>query len=153
MDPKEELWVQGLREWGAMRFRPLGGSMIPFLRAGDIVTIVPGKPCRVGDIALWRQNGNLMLHRVVGKKCGSVFTKGDATDRLDSPVSSQDILGRAVSLERRGVTRPLDSLGSRLLGLAFCLTVSWVPKLVALLAAAKSLGREKLGLTGSLNPR
>jgi hypothetical protein len=148
MDPKEELWVKGLKEGRAMRLLPRGGSMIPFVRAGDLVTIVPGKPCRVGDVILCRRDGNLVLHRVVGKKDGKIITKGDALGYADGPVAPQDILGQAVFAERSGVTRSLDSLGSRLLGLAFSLTVSRVPKLMGILAAVKRLGRERLGLAG-----
>jgi hypothetical protein len=148
MDSKLSLWCQGLQQGKTMRFQPLGGSMIPCLRAGDVVTIVPGKGCRVGDVVLYRQNGDLVLHRVVGKRGGRVITKGDALGGMDKPVAPGEILGRAVSFERRGVSRSLDSWSSRFLGLAFCLTVSWAPKLMAILAAVKRLGRERLGLAG-----
>jgi len=131
-----------------MCFWSMSGSMSPAIRIGDKVALVPGRQCRAGDIILYRRGNRLMLHRVVGKWRGVVITKGDALDQVDEPVTLRDILGRAVSRERGGVTHSLDSLWSRFLGLAFCLTVSWVPKLMAILAAVKRLGCERLGLAG-----
>jgi hypothetical protein len=120
--------------------------MIPFIRAGDTVTIVPAAEGRLGDIVLLFQRDRWVLHRVVAKAAGQIITKGDALGQLDEPVTVQDICGRAVSLERGGKVRSLDSLASRLLGLAFSLTVSRVPNLISLLAAAKRLAREGLGM-------
>ncbi|MFN3551057.1 MAG: S24/S26 family peptidase [Endomicrobiia bacterium] len=43
-----------------------GGCMRPLLRDGDIVLVVPWKKkLRVGDIVLYKLNGQLFLHRVV----------------------------------------------------------------------------------------
>jgi hypothetical protein len=147
MDIKEELWRQGLDHGVNMRFSPLGGSMVPTLRQGDVVTIKPGQGCRIGDLILFERGAGLVLHRVVAKLNGAIFTKGDALPYRDAMICPQDILGKAISRERRGKERPLDSLTARLLGLAFCLTSACVPGSMKILAAVKRLGREKLGLT------
>jgi hypothetical protein len=144
MHPKEDLWHQGLRQGLAMRFRPLGGSMIPWLRQGDTVTVTPRKRCRPGDIVLWRRGETLTMHRVVARSKGGIITKGDALDHLDKPVTPADILGQAVARERQGKMRSLDSFWSRYLGLAFCLTFSLVPRLLPWLAAGRRHGQEKL---------
>jgi signal peptidase I len=125
-----------------------GGSMVPWLRQGDAVTVVPAARCRVGDVILYSRGEVLVMHRVVGKIGGRIIAKGDAVGRLDPPITPQDIIGLAVSIKRHGKKRSLDSLGSRLGGLAFSLTVSWIPKSLPFLAAVKRLGREKLGLGG-----
>jgi len=125
--------------------------MIPSLREGDLVTVVP-ETCRVGDIVLYNRGDSLIMHRVLAKFAGKIITKGDASARLDPPLNPQDILGRAVSYERHGKKSSLNSLRSRLCGLAFCLTVSWIPRSIAILAAVKRLCREKLGSGGNALP-
>ena len=128
-----------------MRLRPLGGSMVPFLRAGDIVTVAPDRECRVGDIVLWQAGEALVLHRVVIKKDGRIVSKGDALGRLDAPLTREQILGRAVARERGGRVRLLDTFGRRWLGLAFSFTVPLVPGLIPLLASVKRGMRAVLG--------
>jgi hypothetical protein len=136
VDNNQALWLQGLAEGWSMRLRPLGGSMAPCLRAGDIVHICPGKSCQVGDIILWQQGDGLFLHRVVAKKNACVITKGDSLGSQDKPVRKEQILGRAVTRERHGRIRPLDHLGCRLLGLAWCF-LSWTPGLVVFLVKSR----------------
>ncbi len=119
-----------------MRFRPLGGSMAPCLRAGDIVHICPGKNCQIGDIILWQQGDGLFLHRVLAKKNGCVITKGDSLSHQDGQVRKEQILGRAVTRERHGRISRLDHSGRRLLGLAWCL-LSLIPGLTVLLRKSK----------------
>lgn len=137
MDLKEALWLKGLQQGWVMRFRPQGGSMLPFLRPGDVVSICPGKSCRPGDIILWQTGPALVLHRVVVKQNGGLLTKGDFLGYLDSPVAPEQILGRAVARERQGRLRRLDNFWQRWLGLAFSLTVPLVPGLLALADSVK----------------
>ena len=138
MDPKEELWLEGLKQGRPMCFRPLGGSMGPFLRNGDIVTIVARSGC-VGDIVLAKRGATMVLHRVVAKSGDRIITKGDSLDRFDPPLARQDVLGKAVTRERQGKISGLDSVTARLCGLAFCLTLPFFPKLMALLVKLKPL--------------
>ncbi len=147
MDFKEELWHQGLGQGRTMRFQPLGGSMVPVLRQGDTITIAPGRQCRLGDIVLYRCEDGIVLHRVIYKRSGRVFTKGDALRHIDAPVLSQDILGRAVARERQGKVRRPDHLVARFLGLAWCLSFPWIPGLLAFLAAARLFLRNLDGLS------
>jgi hypothetical protein len=149
MDKQEELWLAGLRQGRAMRFRPLGSSMLPWLRAGDVVTVAPDQPCRLGDIVLAGRGGALRLHRLVARTAGKVITKGDALWRLDAPCTPGDILGRAVTRERRGREISLDSLLMRLSGLGLCLTISWLPHLFDFLRALRRRSLEKWDLYGA----
>ena len=138
---EQELWLQGLSSGRTMRFRPLGGSMAPFLRSGDIVNICPGESCRAGDVVLWQAGDALILHRVVAKQNGRIITKGDALGHLDAPVTREQILGRAVARERQGRVRRLDHQGARFLGLAFSFTVALLPGLISLLVRLKNIAR------------
>ncbi len=150
MPLKQELWLAGLREGQAMRFRPQGGSMAPFLRPGDVVTIAPGTECRAGDIVLWQMDEALVLHRVVAKRNGRIITKGDSLGGLDASVTREQVLGRAVARERQGRVRRLGRLGARFLGLAFSFTVALLPGLIPMLARVKaSIGKPSAGLSAN----
>ncbi|OGP72718.1 MAG: hypothetical protein A2Y80_10385 [Deltaproteobacteria bacterium RBG_13_58_19] len=139
---EKELWVQGLSRGWSMRCRLLGKSMFPNLRPGDLVQVEPGETCRLGDIVLVNQGEHWVMHRVVAKSKGLIITKGDATAHLDPPVTPPEILGRAVSRNRRGKESSLTSLWARWLGLAFCLLLSW---LFTIRGAVKGWGRGKIG--------
>jgi hypothetical protein len=86
----------------------------------------------------------MILHRVLAISAWGMITKGDALDHLDAPVAQTEILGLAVSRERQGKVTALDSFGSRYCGLAFCLTLSWIPCLLTFLGAGLRCGPEKL---------
>lgn len=82
-----------------------GRSMSPYIKDGDKIIIAPprGNPC-IGDVVLCTSTeGNLLLHRVIGKTAGGVFTKGDAWLTGDSPIPYKNIIGKAVRVCGRGV--------------------------------------------------
>jgi len=133
MHLKLELWLQGLRAGRTMRFRLGSGSMTPTLQLDDLVTVAPGRRCRLGDIVLYQQDQDVWLHRVVARWGDWIITKGDGLAWLDEPVPHHAVLGTAVARERRGRVQRLDRLGARFLGLAWCLT-SWIPGLLSFLA-------------------
>jgi hypothetical protein len=139
MPHKMELWLEGLKQGRSMRFRPLGDSMNPSLRLGNIVTIVPGNNARVGDVVLTQTTAGLMLHRVVWKGAGRIITKGDSLTYLDPPVMPEDLLGRAVLRDRGGKKFSLISFGSRFCGLGISLTLPWVIKYFPRIVALKRL--------------
>jgi hypothetical protein len=147
MDVKTELWHQGLRQGWVMRFRPRGSSMTPFIRSGDIVDILPGKNLSIGDIVLYALLEELVMHRVIAKGNNRIITKGDGLNYLDPTIDLENIWGRAIRCRRHGKSWRLDSFPSRMAGLAFSLTVSWIPQWRQFLGAIKALiqgGRKKL---------
>lgn len=139
MPHKMELWLQGLKQGRPMRFRPLGGSMAPVLCGGDIVTIEPGNVSRIGDVILTQTTAGLVLHRVLRKCARHVITKGDRLTKLDLPVSTRDILGKAVYRDRGGKRRSLVTFGARFCGLCCSLTIPWVAKFLPGITAIKRL--------------
>ena len=88
------------------RLRAHGRSMSPFIRDGDIITVVPctGDSLRRGDVAAFihPQREGLVVHRVSGKAKDKIFLKGDNSHMSDGPVPRKDILGRVVRIERNG---------------------------------------------------
>ena len=105
------LLAETLQAFGSACLRVLGGSMAPAIHPRDIL-VVAG--CRVGDlrphdVVLFTRDGRLVAHRLieVGLRAGRrvLITRGDALWTDDAPVDAGDLLGRIVSVGRRGVFR------------------------------------------------
>jgi signal peptidase I len=131
-----ELAAEVLRSFGSLRLRVVGGSMIPAIWPGDVLSVnsygtVDALP---GDIVVFRREGRLVTHRAVevrSQESGvriqeqspktnhqsamlTFVTRGDRVRRNDAPVSSRELLGRVTAIERgsRQFT-PRQSLSSR----------------------------------------
>jgi hypothetical protein len=100
-----------VRTFGEVRLRVFGTSMVPAMLPGDVVTIrLAGlEEISAGEVVLFAQNGRLFVHRVVSQKAISsagktadayLVTRGDRLQHEDPPVSSLELLGRVISLER-----------------------------------------------------
>lgn len=84
-----------------------GESMRPLFRPGDRILF---EPCRIealrrGDVIIFNPPGQeeRVVHRVVTAGPSSIRTKGDANSGVDSwTIRQEDIIGRAVSVERGG---------------------------------------------------
>jgi hypothetical protein len=120
----EALAAAVLSTGSSFRFRARGASMRPSIRDGDILEIQPvdaGAICR-GDVVLCRAGeGRLFAHRVIrvtrmdGRMM--VATQGDALACPDGLFAPEQVLGRAVAVEREGRRARLDTLWQRLSGL------------------------------------
>jgi len=93
-------------------------------------------------VLVYARGGRLWAHRLLARSPSGRFmlTKGDARGRPDAPLAPEDLVGRAVAVERAGRRTDLGSLGSRLAGLA-----------VSLSAPAAALGR-RLAASAGLTP-
>lgn len=107
----EELLVHLLGDGIAVRFRARGSSMLPAVRDGDILRVQPIVHTAVhpGDIVLYRTPHNgIVVHRVVDISTHGeeiiLLVKGDASGTPDPRVPQSQLLGRVVSIERRGRT-------------------------------------------------
>jgi len=107
----EELAVQLLGAGHAMRFRARGSSMYPLVRDGDVLRVHPIEHTvvRLGDIVLYcTPHNGIVVHRVVGISTHGeetiLLVKGDASGTSDPRVPQSQVLGRVVSIERRGRT-------------------------------------------------
>lgn len=100
----EELLQPGI----SLRIRVTGGSMSPFLRGGEILTIQKGSPdtLRKGDLIFFKTKEHFsVIHRIVEKKRREddtyLFrTKGDAVSVMDEPVREHEIIGKVCKIER-----------------------------------------------------
>ncbi len=116
------LVAEAVRARGVARFRALGISMRPLVRAGDVLEVRPAVAgsLRIGDVAVFARAGGLFAHRVIGRVTRGgqplLITKGDAFPEPDAPVTPRELLGR-VALILRGTRRiSLDAPRGRVLG-------------------------------------
>jgi len=97
-----------------------GVSMLPFVRGGDQLTIVPcsGQALRRGDIAFYSpESDRLLAHRVIGRSRDGVtlLIRGDALWRVPERIDPTRVLGRVAYLERGGKGRRRLNCGRRLM--------------------------------------
>jgi hypothetical protein len=121
--------------------------MVPSLRDGDIVTIEAARPYGLGQVVLSGAGAGLILHRVVFRRNGRVVTKGDALGGLDAPVAAGAILGVAVARERGGRVVRLDTFWARFRGLAFSLSIPFIPGLWRFCSSLMNLSNSKYLIT------
>ena len=121
----EQICTELLRKGLHVKFRAPGDSMYPTICNGDVVTVMPidTASITIGDIILYRHRSGVTAHRVMrilkrseknsrsalqgpqdrslSETLEFVF-RGDAAINDDAPVSSEQILGKLVSIERNG---------------------------------------------------
>ncbi len=90
-------------------FRAEGESMHPTIRHGELVTVAPARPADIeaDDIVLCRNRRGIVAHRVVrieprGRGRDNFVLCGDAPGAGDETVALQQVVGRLVSVVRRG---------------------------------------------------
>jgi signal peptidase I len=102
-----------VRNFGEVRLRVFGASMVPSILPGDLVSVerIEMENVAPGEVVLSLQNGRLFVHRVVGRSTIAgeglsgelhLITRGDRLLHPDPPVSRAELLGRVVRLERDG---------------------------------------------------
>ena len=102
-----------LRQGHQVKFKAPGHSMYPTIYDGDLITVEQKKPSDVcvGDIILYHHENGVVAHRVINIQApqSSVHStqhffllRGDAAIKDDAPVSSEQILGKVVAIERNG---------------------------------------------------
>lgn len=123
-----ELLQEGLEKGNNFRFRALGSSMFPSIRSGDVITVKPVESAAicVGDVIFYRRDGRVYAHRLIRKqRIDGVLlfiTRGDYLPFSDSPISTSQILGKVVSIERGRRIIRLDTPFQRRWGRVLALT-------------------------------
>ena len=85
------------------RFKVAGQSMLPLLKNNDWVMIDfrERKTQDIGDIVLIKKQDGLLLHRIIGKSKNCFFSKGDNQKYTDASISSNEIIGTMISIDKR----------------------------------------------------
>lgn len=125
--------IEALRQGRRASLKAFGGSMYPFIRNGECITIEPAmaSEIRYGDIVLYRDpDGKVLIHRIVNikNKDGErhLMTKGDAAGTSDGFIDPKGVLGRVVEIKKdafsfsmdSGIARPVNILYTKLLPLS-----------------------------------
>jgi signal peptidase I len=100
-----------VRTFGQVRLRAFGTSMVPAILPGDLISIQRAGLAEIssGQIVLYSKKDRLFIHRVVRHSVISIsgnvnepclITRGDRLLQDDPPVTSSELLGRVVFIER-----------------------------------------------------
>lgn len=111
-----------VRASGKVQLQVTGTSMVPALWPGDLLTVCSCCPYDLAQdsIIVFRQDQQLIVHRLIHRNGDQIVTRGDARRRLDKPVVTSQIVGRVEIVMRNGRrVDPRDSLWQRLI--AVCL--------------------------------
>jgi len=89
------------------RFSAGGGSMAPFIRDGDIISVSPpsSRLPRMGDVVafLHPETKLLCIHRVLSCNKGTLLIQGDnSPGKPDGIIPMEAIMGRVTLVERGG---------------------------------------------------
>jgi len=117
-----QLLKAGLLSRGQVKLDFCGSCMRPLLRDGDRVLIRPVSPntLRRGDIITFMADGRLYTHRYIkrvnpGSGAARLITKGDRNPDLDRwRIAPDEVLGRVVSIEKKGKMLNLGTAAWRL---------------------------------------
>jgi signal peptidase I len=110
-----ELLAEGLRRTGTARISVNGSSMHPTLQMGWGIYLKPveGTDLRPGDIAVFRTEHNLTVHRLVWIETGPtgpiLVFRGDY-NRLRERVPPSAVVARVVAIEVPGRKRGMDKV-------------------------------------------
>lgn len=80
------------------------GSMSGSLEVFDAIIVKLGNDVNVGDIVTYKQNSNLITHRIIEMDGENIITKGDANNVEDMPITKNSIIGKVVfKIENLGI--------------------------------------------------
>ena len=78
----------------------VSGSMWPELKINDLIFMrgIDGKDAQVGQIIIFKnQDKGFTIHRLIRiNPDGKLVTKGDANNVEDTPITTSDVIGRAI---------------------------------------------------------
>lgn len=99
-----DLAVEVLRGFGALRLGVTGSSMLPAIRPADTILVHPCsfEDAELHDIVLFTRQRRLFAHRVVSRSAAHLITQGDGLAGPDHPVTADELLGKVVQVTRRG---------------------------------------------------
>ena len=94
-----------LQEGGEITFTPRGNSMRPMLKGGvDVITLKRfNRPLKKYALPLYRrENGQFVLHRVIGKNKDGYVMRGDNQLDKEYGITDENILGEVVAFTHNG---------------------------------------------------
>ena len=100
------LMAEVLKTGKAFRFQASGSSMNPFIKDGDILTLVAvsHRPIRMGNVLAFYhpKNVKLTIHRFVTRKQKTFLMKPDNAMSADGWINQDEVIGMVQVIERVG---------------------------------------------------
>ncbi|MFA4984861.1 MAG: S24/S26 family peptidase [Candidatus Omnitrophota bacterium] len=122
----------------AIRIKVRGSSMLPFIRTGDYVTIIPVslEDARIGDIIAYgdKERKNIICHRLIKRVNSDLVLKGDTHLWSSEKVSAESLLGKVVSVECGKSKFNLEDKPHRFLSCVLARVSRYFPPLLFLIA-------------------
>lgn len=82
----------------------LSGSMEPTLSVNDVIIVREQESYGVGDIVVYENGREMIVHKIIEKDGDTLTTKGDANNTADEPISTEAVKGKVVfSIRYAGV--------------------------------------------------
>lgn len=82
--------------FGYSFFQVRTGSMSGTLEIGDIIIVKLTKDVKENEIITYEKEGILITHRIIKKERESIIAKGDRNNAADSPINSDEVIGKVV---------------------------------------------------------
>lgn len=124
-----ELAAQRLASGRPFELRARGDSMRPTIPDGALVTLAPlgTRGVRVGDVVLLQVGEGAVIHRVVARWGGLVWTKGDLNPWREPPMPEASVVGRVIAVRQGDRTARDEGLGAAVLRAALT-AAAWMPR-------------------------
>lgn len=75
------------------------GSMSPTIEIEDIIIVKLGNDnLTQEDIVTFKQDGNLVTHRIIKIEDNLITTKGDGNNSEDEPITKEDVVGKTIKI-------------------------------------------------------
>lgn len=106
---------QVIAEEGVLVYTNVGDSMYPLIKPRDLLVIKkPELPLKRLDIPLYkRDNGQYVLHRIVGVRGGEYLICGDNRVEIERGITDRHIIGVLTDIIREGETISVYSFKKR----------------------------------------
>ena len=86
--------------FGYTAFQVVSGSMEETIKVGDIIIakLKYNQPLKHGDIIVFKQDENIITHRIIEMGDGKIITKGDANNTTDNPITRSEVIGKVIKI-------------------------------------------------------
>ncbi|MBP7102846.1 MAG: S24/S26 family peptidase [Bacteroidales bacterium] len=86
-----------------VQLRVKGNSMLPFIREGDSIILIPYNPSclKIGDVVLFNHKKEVRLHRIIHKNGSSLILQGDGNINAKELIDLLDVIGKLKQIIRR----------------------------------------------------
>jgi len=74
----------------------LSGSMEPTLSVDDLIFVQRVRSCKEGEIVVFQDGDQLVVHRVISASGANLQTQGDANSMADRPITMDEVKGRVI---------------------------------------------------------